>query len=141
MKNGYKCTVCKFSLWYPICELTVSYLGLYNDSRFPGRCILVLKNHAESFSDLDTDLAQAFVMEARSAARAIKIATGAPRVNFAILGNTQPHIHCHLIPRGFPGDPIPTRTPWEHPTKKSELPIREQERLVARLNELVLKTK
>lgn len=128
--GGYQCTVCSFELWHPIARLSVSFLGLYNDARFPGRCLLVLEKHAEDFSEIDPKLAQAFIGDAQIAARSIRSATEVPRINYAILGNQEPHLHIHLVPRGYPDDPIPTRPPWEHPAKKAELPIEEVNRLV-----------
>lgn len=129
----YKCPVCLFELWNPIVPLTVSWLGLYNDARFPGRCILVLNEHAEDFASLNANLAQSFIYDTQLAARAIRSITKAPRINYALLGNQLSHIHFHLIPRGLPGDPIPTRTPWEHPDYKSELSHLDVERMVRQL--------
>jgi hypothetical protein len=33
-----------------------------------------------------------------------KLATGSPKLNYEIHGNTIPHLHLHLLPR-YPGDP------------------------------------
>ncbi|MCC6159865.1 MAG: diadenosine tetraphosphatase [Deltaproteobacteria bacterium] len=109
------CAQCGFSLWLPIAALDVSTLGLYNDARFPGRCILALNDHAEDFALIPEKLAFEFVLDARHAARAIAIAMKVPRVNYAILGNAEPHVHFHLIPRNPSDDPVPNRSPWNHP--------------------------
>lgn len=115
MTNGYACEDCGFKLWLPVADLAVASLGLYDDERFPGRCILVLRGHKTSFEELEEGLASALISDARSAARAIRTATKAPRVNYALLGNVEPHVHVHLIPRGHPDDPVPGRSPWAHP--------------------------
>lgn len=119
--KGYSCPACSFALWLPICDLKVSVLGLYNDSRYPGRCILVLKQHETDLTVLSSDLAFSFLSDAQMAARTIKNVTGSPRLNFAILGNQEPHLHFHLIPRGGIGDVNPRRTPWESPLPKADL--------------------
>jgi diadenosine tetraphosphate (Ap4A) HIT family hydrolase len=119
--DDYSCPVCLFSLWHPICRLSVSVLGLYNDARFPGRCLLVLDKHVEDFTELDKDLLLAFSLDSQIASRAIRKVTKAIRINYAVLGNREPHLHFHLIPRGQSNDPIPHRAPWEHPKEKHDL--------------------
>jgi diadenosine tetraphosphate (Ap4A) HIT family hydrolase len=118
---NYGCGVCGFKLWLPISELRRSVLGLYDDARFPGRCILALTHHEEQLEDLDPETAAAFLEDARDAARAIARATASPRVNYAVLGNTEPHLHWHLIPRFPDREPLPARPPWEHPENASPL--------------------
>ena len=118
---NYSCSVCSFSLWHPIARLSVSTLGLYNDSRFPGRCILILDKHEEDFSELNADLATSFIKDAQIASRAIRKVTNSNRINYAILGNRVPHIHFHLIPRGTPNDPDFTRSPWDTSVEKTEM--------------------
>jgi diadenosine tetraphosphate (Ap4A) HIT family hydrolase len=130
---SYLCPKCSFELWLPIANLRVSTLGLNSDARFPGRCLLVLNEHREDFDEMDSVLASAFVDDARLAAHAIKSATKAPRVNYAIFGNRVPHIHFHLIPRAMPSDPIPNQSPWEHPERQKKLDEKESKRLVAQI--------
>jgi diadenosine tetraphosphate (Ap4A) HIT family hydrolase len=70
---------------------------------------------AEHLDELPSSVLGAFVNEAAQAGAAIRAATGADRINYAVLGNTEPHVHFHLIPRQVATDPVPTRPPWEHP--------------------------
>jgi diadenosine tetraphosphate (Ap4A) HIT family hydrolase len=117
----FTCATCPFSLWLPLGKLQVSFLGLYDDARFPGRCILALDTHAEDFSILDKRVASAFFEDCQTASRAIKAAVNVERVNVAILGNEVAHVHFHLIPRRPLDEPIPNRPPWEHPDAKRKL--------------------
>ena len=112
---SFLCDVCGFELWQPVAELSVSVLGLYNDDRFPGRCILVLKDHREHWEDLDSGLLGEFASDSQRAVKAITTATGSIRVNLAILGNTDPHLHFHLIPRNPNIEPNPKKSPWNDP--------------------------
>jgi diadenosine tetraphosphate (Ap4A) HIT family hydrolase len=111
---GY-CTTCKFELHKIIARLKVSTLGLYDDARFPGRALLVLNDHHDDLALMPIELAQAFLDDIRCAALAIQRATSADRMNYAVLGNAEPHVHAHLIPRKREGDPVPTKAPWAHP--------------------------
>lgn len=126
---SFVCKVCAFDLWLPIARLSTSWLGLYDDARFPGRSLVVLDEHVEHLTDLDHDLACAFLEDVRRSAQAIQRATNAQRINYAFLGNVEPHLHCHLFPRVAGGDPIPTRPPWEHPLRRTPLDSRAVERL------------
>jgi diadenosine tetraphosphate (Ap4A) HIT family hydrolase len=45
------------------------------------------------------------------AGQALEIAFGATKMNFQILGNSVPHLHCHLEPRYY-GDLAPGRPIW-----------------------------
>lgn len=118
--TGFSCEQCGFKLWLPVAELDVSSLGLYDDARFPGRCLLVYRQHAEHLDELSPAEAWAFLEDGRRAARAIRALGQVLRINFAVLGNTEPHLHMHLIPRRG-DDPKPQRTPWEHPDERRNL--------------------
>jgi diadenosine tetraphosphate (Ap4A) HIT family hydrolase len=133
-EREYTCDVCSFSLWLPIARLGVATLGLYDDARFPGRCLLVLHRHAEHFTDLDATEAGALAQDLRIAGRAIAAVTKPVRVNYALLGNKAPHVHFHLIPRPA-SDPVPHMTPWHHPDPLTPLGSEERVRLISALGE------
>lgn len=135
-RTGFRCGDCGFELYRPIAELSVSTLGLYDDARFPGRCLLALNDHAEHFEDLPSQLAVQLASDVQRAARAIREATGVPRINIAILGNVAPHIHVHLVPRGGPNDPLPGRSPWSAPEDAHPLDAEQ----AARLSDEIAKT-
>ena len=115
------CLECGFLLWEPIAVSAHSRLGLYNDDRFPGRCILALHGHYASLDALPPEVLIGFMSDVQTAIRAIQIATGAARVNTAILGNRDPHVHAHLIPRYPEHEEFPDCSPWNDPRKKGKL--------------------
>jgi len=122
---NYKCQMCGFELWNPIEDhgvLVASKLGLYNDGRFPGRCILALYSHYTELIRINPDILHEFMLDVQSVGKAIQEATGADRINYAILGNAVPHVHCHIIPRVWADDPNPTSTPWSRNDKAWEMP-------------------
>lgn len=118
----YACDTCGFDLWSPIADVSqVSQLALYDDNRFPGRCLLAIRGHHEHFDQLPSELAAAFMKDVARSMTAIQKATGATRINIAILGNAVPHIHAHLIPR-YPGnEDFPHDTPWKDPRPEEPL--------------------
>lgn len=115
------CSVCSFELWIPVSSLEIASLGIYNDARFPGRCILALNRHADSLEELSPAELGDFMLAITRSSRAIRSATGCDRVNVAILGNRDPHVHAHLIPRRH-DDPMPHDAPWADPRPKSAMP-------------------
>lgn len=119
---AYECPTCHFDLWVPVAHLSVSTLGFYNDSRFPGRCILALDEHYEHFTELPDSLTTAYALDIKRAGAGVARATEAARINYEILGNTVPHLHCHVIPRSKrPRDPNPERPIWESPLPRGRL--------------------
>lgn len=116
------CEQCGFDLWIPIASLEVADLGLYSDGRFPGRCILKIREHFDSLEELPEETALAFLRDTQKSMAAIRLATNAERVNFAVLGNAVAHVHGHLIPR-FPGaEERPKSSPWDDPRPRCSLP-------------------
>jgi diadenosine tetraphosphate (Ap4A) HIT family hydrolase len=129
----YRCPTCAFDVRWPIASLEVSELALNaSDDRFPGRSLLILREHAEDLGQLDPLVAGKFIHDAQRAGRALALALGVPRINYAILGNAVPHLHWHLIPRTGT-DPVANKAPWEHPGVRGELPDAECIRLIERI--------
>lgn len=126
---------CGFELWEPIAQSQHSRLGLYNDDRFPGRSILALQEHRTSIENLPMDTMLGFMRDIQVAMSAIRLATGADRVNVSILGNRDPHVHAHLIPRFSNTEAFPDCSPWNDPRNKQKLPFEEVSQIKARIFE------
>lgn len=120
----------------PLASLSVSDLCFVSDRRFPGRCIVVLREHATELFQLSTTLRHAFADDLSNAAQAIAEAVEPLKINYEILGNVDPHLHCHLIPRRA-DEPKPKAPAWLHPDAQAELDSGDAEaikqRIVARL--------
>jgi diadenosine tetraphosphate (Ap4A) HIT family hydrolase len=117
----WRCAACGFSQAHPIAPLRVSTLALYDDARFPGRAVLVLDAHATHVEDLPLETARELALDVWRAARAVRAAAGAERMNYAAFGNVVPHVHVHLIPRHGPWDEAPRATAWDHPEPERPL--------------------
>jgi len=116
------CPTCSFSLFNPVAKLSVSDWGIYDDSRFPGRSIVKLRNHQEDFGELNPSETAEFMADVQTVMGIIKNLTHADRVNVAILGNAVPHVHAHLIPRFSAEEPHPNQSPWNDTRRKEALP-------------------
>lgn len=94
---------------YSIAELRVSRLQLQMNQYVKGYCLLIAKPHVREPYELSPADQEAFFHDLMQAGQAIEQAVGALKMNFYILGNSIPHLHCHLIPRYY-DDPAPYRS-------------------------------
>jgi len=133
--SSWRCSVCGFELYHPIGRLRFTSVGLYDDDRYPGRSIVVLREHREHLDSLEPNELAAFMGDVQQVSRALRAVTGASRINFAVLGNTVAHLHAHLIPRVRGGDPVPNSSPWDHPQSAGALEPDTRIALVERIRE------
>ncbi len=107
------CRRCDFEIWTPIVGLTASVVGLYDDARYPGRLIVSANEHYDHLEMVPSSVFTPFMADVQVAARALRQwDEGILRVNVAVLGNSVPHVHAHLIPRR-PGEPNQRNAPWD----------------------------
>ncbi len=93
---------------YTVAELAVSQLWLATNQSVPGYCVLVCSSHVREPYELGRDERMAFFEDMVRSGQALETAFRALKMNFEILGNAVPHLHCHLKPRYY-GDPAPGR--------------------------------
>jgi diadenosine tetraphosphate (Ap4A) HIT family hydrolase len=83
-----------------IAELDSSFVVLRDDAQFyRGYCILLAKRHVRELFDLPREEARALFDEVRSVAEAINNIVKPLKLNYECLGNLEPHVHWHVIPR------------------------------------------
>jgi diadenosine tetraphosphate (Ap4A) HIT family hydrolase len=95
---------------FVICDLGVSRLRLRPNQFVPGYCVLTCFEHVREPYELDEAKRRMFFDDLMFAGRAIEQVLKPDKMNFEILGNAMPHLHCHIKPRfygdSFPGIPI-----------------------------------
>lgn len=97
----------------------------------------MLNEHAEHLDELKPELLAAFMSDITEVSRALKMITRAERVNMAVLGNQESHVHSHLLPR-FPADePLPHKAPWEDPRPRQKLTSVEEKKFVQELGTIL----
>jgi diadenosine tetraphosphate (Ap4A) HIT family hydrolase len=81
-----------------VAELRQSYVRLAHNQYRRGYTVVILKRHANELFELsDTELA-GYWRDVADTAAALQRLFGAVKINYAVLGNGCPHIHCHLVP-------------------------------------------
>ena len=106
------CVECGMLLFSPVTQMPSSDVGLYSDARYPGRLIVSLREHYDHFDTVPLPVLNEFMRDVHTAAGALRTLPGVSRVNVAVLGNREWHVHAHVIPR-YVGDPIHDRAPWD----------------------------
>lgn len=93
---------------YTITDLNLSRLRLATNQFVTGYCVLISKRHVREPYDLSDGERSLFFEDMMYAARALERVFSPTKMNFQILGNAVPHLHCHILPRYY-GDPAPNR--------------------------------
>lgn len=124
------CGQCGFILWNPLGSVGCCDVGLYDDARFPGRLLVSYRPHMDHFDEMSDGALIDFMTTIRTLSRLLRDITSADRVNVAILGNTEPHVHAHLIPRIAHREPEPRKSPWDDPRPREPLNNLEKARLM-----------
>ena len=91
-------------------EPSVALLN-FDQQNYPGRSLVVLKEHYEDYLKIPHGLREAFNEDMAHVSSAVQQAFGADRINYANLGNEVSHQHWHVIPR-YKGDTNEGRPPW-----------------------------
>jgi diadenosine tetraphosphate (Ap4A) HIT family hydrolase len=99
-----------------VADLAVSRLRLADNQGVEGYCLLMSRRHVCKIYDLSEEEQHQYFGDLVRSARTLERVYQPVKMNFQILGNAVPHLHCHLKPRYYedsaPGAPIwPERFP------------------------------
>ena len=94
-----------------VADLGITRAYLQRSASFRGYCILVLKRHAVEIDDLTPEERAVLIEDVARVAQAVRAVCKPTKLNYEVLGNVVPHIHCHIIPR-YRTDPEWDRAAW-----------------------------
>jgi diadenosine tetraphosphate (Ap4A) HIT family hydrolase len=94
-----------------ICRLPSGWAVLGDVQVLPGWCILLADPVAASLNDLDDARRAEFLRDMTRLGDALLHVTSAERINYEILGNSEPELHAHVIPRYATEPPERRRLP------------------------------
>jgi diadenosine tetraphosphate (Ap4A) HIT family hydrolase len=91
---------------YTVADLSLSRLRLAANQSIPGYCILICNKHVQEPYHLSSRERSIYFEDMMRAALALEQVFNPLKMNFQLLGNAVPHLHCHIQPR-FYGDRAP----------------------------------
>jgi diadenosine tetraphosphate (Ap4A) HIT family hydrolase len=98
-----------------IARMRAGWAVLGDPQILPGYCLLLPDPVVPHLNALDADGRRVFLADMASLGDAVLAVTGAVRINYEMLGNLEPALHAHVIPR-YTDEPEATRTSpvWLH---------------------------
>lgn len=82
-----------------ICRMPSGWAVMGDVQFLPGYCLLLPDPVVASLNDLDATGRVVYLQDMARVGDAVLQATGALRMNYEILGNSEPELHCHIFPR------------------------------------------
>lgn len=96
---------------YFVTELETGYVVIGDNQFYKGYTLFLCKEHKTELHELDKKFRLKFLEEMSIVAEAVHQAFKPRKLNYELLGNTDSHVHWHIIPR-YNNDPEPKRTIW-----------------------------
>ena len=115
--DGTDCPICRAStdeaendLDFYVARLPLSIVRLSRNQRAPGYTLVYCSRHVVEPHELSAEERREFFEDIVAVGRALQQIYQPLKLNFQMLGNTVPHLHCHVIPR-YRGDAAPNGPP------------------------------
>ncbi len=126
-----------------VCQVPSGWVVLCDTQFLSGYSILLPDPTVSSLNDLSPEKRAEYLCDMAAVGDALWEVTGAFRINYAILGNSEPVLHAHIIPR-YLDEPEEYRknVPWSHPDAvKNSAPfdLERDKPLMAQLKQAILK--
>jgi diadenosine tetraphosphate (Ap4A) HIT family hydrolase len=111
-----------------IAELDSCYVILGDQQYYRGYCVLFAKIHATELYLMPPDTARTLFDEMRLCAEAIAEVVKPWKMNYECLGNSEPHVHWHLLPR-YENDELRHVPVWLRPGDERRVPLDDNDRI------------
>ena len=82
-----------------ICRMASGWAVMGDVQFLPGYCLLLPDPVVSSLNNLDAQARATYLLDMARIGDAVLQATAALRMNYEILGNSEPELHCHIFPR------------------------------------------
>ena len=96
---------------YFVAELETGYIVLADQQLYRGYTIFLSKQHKNELHEMGKETRQRFLNEMSQVAESVYRAFKPRKLNYELLGNRDPHLHWHLIPR-YKDDKEPRKPIW-----------------------------
>lgn len=86
-------------LMIEVAPMSASTLYLFREQTHRGRCVVAYRGHVNELFELPPAELALFTQDVARAARAIKTAVNAKKINYGAYSDKLPHLHMHLVPK------------------------------------------
>jgi diadenosine tetraphosphate (Ap4A) HIT family hydrolase len=126
-----------------ICQVPSGWVVLCTMQYLRGYCILLPERVVPSLNDLTRGQRADYLCDMSTVGDALLEVTGAYRINYCIMGNSDRVLHAHIVPR-YLTEPEQFRmnTPWSYPREIMESKLFDPERdhdLIAQIRNAIHK--
>ena len=87
------------AIMFKVGEMKAGTLYLFKDQAHKGRCVLALKSHHRELWECEPQERADFAEDLARASKAIQDLWGCTKLNLASFGDTNPHLHFHIVPK------------------------------------------
>ena len=87
------------AIMFKVGEMKAGVLYLFKDQAHKGRCALALKAHKKELCECTDQERADFAEDLAKASGAIKELWGCTKLNLGSFGDTNPHLHFHIVPK------------------------------------------
>jgi diadenosine tetraphosphate (Ap4A) HIT family hydrolase len=124
-----------------ICQIPSGWVVLCEMQYLSGYCIQLPDPVVPDLNALDREQRTQYLLDMSMIGDALMEVTGAYRINYAIMGNSDPALHAHIVPR-YLTEPKPyrTNTPWSYPKEVMDAELFDAQRdaeLIVRMAEAI----
>lgn len=138
--DGVDCPLCATAastaddaLGFYVGRLPLSAVRLSRNQAARGYTVVVCRRHVVEPFELPPEERRQFFEDVLAVGQALQRLYQPLKLNYQILGNAVPHLHCHVLPR-YHGDPAP-HAPLPLDALPIEMTLQEYEVAVRRLRE------
>jgi diadenosine tetraphosphate (Ap4A) HIT family hydrolase len=99
-----------------VCRVPSGWVVLCEMQHLSGYCIHLPDPVVRDLNALNQEQRSRYLLDMSIIGDALLEVTGAYRINYAIMGNSDPALHAHIVPRYLSeAEPYRTNTPWSYP--------------------------
>lgn len=96
---------------YIVTKLQTGYVVMAESQFYRGYTLFLSAKHASELHQLPPKFMGLFIQEMALVSKAVWLVFKPRKLNYELLGNSQPHLHWHIIPR-YKNDPKPNYPIW-----------------------------
>jgi len=87
------------AIMYEVGKMTGGTVYLFRDQAHKGRCVVALNDHKKELAECSDQECCDYMKDVAKVAGAVKKLWGCTKINLGSFGDTNPHLHFHIVPK------------------------------------------